>query len=272
MNILHRILPAPFLLCSLLSAQTVLRFETVLGNFEVQLYDQQGPERSTPLTAANFLAYVNNGAYQNSFLHRSVPGFVIQGGGFLVHENTIYSINTRPPVPNEPGNPNLRGTLAMAKLGGDPDSATSQWFINLADNRANLDEQNGGFTVFGHVLGDGMQVVDALAAVPTYQFDEPFSELPLLTPPPVYAEDLLYITRISIVPVEMNRVSLADGKVRLRWGGTGDAPVNVYRATNLVDQQWTRIASGVTLGNFEDANPPPAAFYKIERPAAASNE
>ena len=67
----------------------------------------------------------------------------------------------------------------MAKIGGDPDSATSQWFLNLADNTANLDGQNGGFTVFGQVVGNGMDVVDAIGALQTFAFSSPFGELPL---------------------------------------------------------------------------------------------
>lgn len=67
----------------------------------------------------------------------------------------------------------------MAKLGGDPDSATSQWFFNLSNNSANLDAQNEGFTVFGEVVGDGMVVVDAIAALPAFPFGGAFDNLPL---------------------------------------------------------------------------------------------
>jgi peptidyl-prolyl cis-trans isomerase A (cyclophilin A) len=154
---------------------TIVEFQTVMGDFEVNLYDN-----ATPATVANFLDYVNNGAYTSSVMHRSVPGFVLQGGGFTFDMATpLDSIPTSAPVVNEPEFANVRGTIAMAKSAGNPDSATSQWFFNLADNTANLDGQNGGFTVFGEVVGNGMNVVDAIAALPRYNFGGATGELPL---------------------------------------------------------------------------------------------
>lgn len=141
---------------------TLVRLESNLGEFEIELLDT-----NTPVTAANFLRYVNSGRYQGTIVHRGVPGFVIQAGGFTLRGNTLAEIPTFAAITNEPGVSNLRGTVAMAKLGGNPHSATSQWFINLSNNSANLDAQNGGFTVFARVFGDGMRVVDAMAAVPT---------------------------------------------------------------------------------------------------------
>lgn len=141
------------------------------GRFFVELFDASGPVRTTPLTAANFLRYVDNGLYANTILHRTVPGFITQGGGFSQPSAAgggPTAIPAYAAVANEFGNHNLRGTIAMAKLGGNPDSATNQWFVNLADNTANLDFQNGGFTAFGRVLGAGMAVVDSLAAIPTF--------------------------------------------------------------------------------------------------------
>ena len=165
--------------------------------FFVELFDQAGPSRTrtTPLTVANFLGYVDRGDYTNTIIHRSArtltnDPFVVQGGGFRVP--TVASnlpggvpptIAARPPVANEPGNTNVRGTIAMAKVGSDPNSATNQWFFNLGDNSANLDAQNGGFTTFGRVLGGGMTAVDAMAAVPTYDFGPPFDDLPLRNAP-----------------------------------------------------------------------------------------
>ena len=127
---------------------TIVQFQTVLGPFEVNLYDQ-----STPATVANFLAYVNAGAYDNVVVHRVVGGFVVQGGGFTYEgTETFADVVRNTPVVNEPKFSNVRGTIAMAKLSGDANSATNQWFINLGDNSANLDVQNGGFTVFGQVI------------------------------------------------------------------------------------------------------------------------
>lgn len=154
---------------------TIVRVETVLGNFDINLYDN-----ATPATVANFLGYVQNGDYSDSIFHRSVTSFIVQSGGFRTDLNAqVTNIPTNPAVTNEPVYSNVRGTIAMAKLGSDPNSATSQWFINLSNNAANLDDQNGGFTVFGEVTGAGMDVIDALAALPKFAFALPFDELPL---------------------------------------------------------------------------------------------
>lgn len=163
------------------SQATTARLQTTLGVVDIQLFDSAAPR-----TVANFLAYVNSGAYDNSFIHRSVPGFVIQGGGYTLGSapNSTNPVPALPPVVNEFSvtRSNLRGTIAMAKVGGDPNSATSQWFINLANNSVILDGQNGGFTVFGKVLGNGMDIIDAIAALPIVDASSAFSELPLATP------------------------------------------------------------------------------------------
>ncbi len=158
-----------------ISDATVVEFETVLGNFEVNLYDN-----ATPQTVSNFLNYVQNGNYSDSIFHRLVPGFIVQVGGFVTDQIAqISPIAANPPVNNEPTYSNVRGTIAMAKLAGDANSATNEWFFNLANNAANLDNQNGGFTVFGEITGDGMAVLDALAALPTYNFGGALTDLPL---------------------------------------------------------------------------------------------
>ena len=155
-------------------------FNTTLGTIPVLL-----TPGTTPLTVANFLNYVSQGAYTNSIVHRSVHGFVWQAGGFqLTSTPNIVQTPTNAPVPNEFGASNVRGTIAMAKLGTDPNSATSQFFFNESDaNAANLDHQNGGFTVFGNVIGTaGLAVMDAIAAVPVPVppvFASPLDEIPL---------------------------------------------------------------------------------------------
>src|SRR5262249_38283334 len=162
-----------------------LTVNTDAGSFNIELFDQQAPQ-----TVNNFFNYIEKGAYNNSIFHRSakqsdgVTPFVLQGGGFQFSSNpgNLTAIPTDPPVLNEPGISNTRGTLAMAKLGNDPNSATSQWFVNLANNSSNLDNQNGGFTVFGQVTPDTMTTVDALAKIPTQdrsKFNSALTDLPL---------------------------------------------------------------------------------------------
>lgn len=182
----------------------VVHIATTLGDVDVQLLTTDAPQ-----TVANFMGYVNRADYIQSFFHRSVPGFIVQGGGFTLTNDQVNTIPTVDPVVNEYKNSNLRGTMAMAKLGGDPNSATDQWFFNLADNSGNLDNQNGGFTVFGQVVGNGMDVVDAIAALKVVDGDvnnvnSPFHQVPVLssfTNSTIQPADLVYVNSISVLPL-----------------------------------------------------------------------
>lgn len=152
-----------------------VRLNTSLGDIDLLLF----PE-SDPITVENFLSYVRKGAYNNSVIHRSVPAFIIQSGGYNFTAGQFRTIPTDPPIQNEFRTSNTRGTIAMAKLGGNINSATSQWFFNLADNSSNLNIQNGGFTVFGRVLA-GLQIIDQIAAVPIYRLNSgALTDTPLL--------------------------------------------------------------------------------------------
>lgn len=123
-------------------------------------------EEKAPASVANFLAYVDSGFYDGTIFHRVIPGFMIQGGGLTAD---LQKKDTNDPVQNEAKNGlrNVRGSIAMARTSA-PHSATAQFFINHKDN-ANLDYPSfdgWGYAVFGRVT-DGMDVVDAIADVPT---------------------------------------------------------------------------------------------------------
>ena len=155
-----------------LAQDTTVRFKTNLGDIDVLML-----RGSAPLTVANFLGYVTRGDYTNTVFHRSVPGFIIQGGGF---NTSLGRINEGSSVRNEFRESNLRGTVAMAKLGTSANSATNQWFFNLANNSANLNNQNGGFTVFGRVVNSaGLGIMDRIAGVPLYNLGGAFDAIPL---------------------------------------------------------------------------------------------
>ena len=146
-------------------ANPVACFNTSMGDFCMELFEKQAPK-----TVANFLQYIENESYLNSIFHRSIPGFVMQTGGIKIISNEqgsqVSTIETLNPIENEFGISNTRGTVAMAKLSGNPDSATSQWFINLSNNSDSLNKQNGGFTVFGQIINNGMQVIEAVSNLP----------------------------------------------------------------------------------------------------------
>jgi cyclophilin family peptidyl-prolyl cis-trans isomerase len=148
------------------------------GIIRLELFDDEAP-----LTVQNFLSYVNNenlrGDYDGTFFHRAVSGFILQGGGFETRE-----IREHIPVGFEVHNEfdasrsNVRGTIAMAKTDIGPNTATSEFFFNLADNSGNLDRQNGGFTVFGRVTA-GLDVIDQIVALPRTNQGGALTDLPV---------------------------------------------------------------------------------------------
>jgi peptidyl-prolyl cis-trans isomerase A (cyclophilin A) len=123
-------------------------------------------ETKAPISTANFLAYIEDGFYNDTIFHRVIPGFMIQGGGFT---QDLQKKSTKDEIKNEwkNGLKNTRGTIAMARLGRQPDSATSQFFINLADNGFLDQPRDGaGYAVFGHIV-KGEDVLDAIGAAQT---------------------------------------------------------------------------------------------------------
>jgi len=142
----------------------IVLFDTTMGQIKIELDMQNAPN-----TSENFLGYVDDGYFVDTTFHRVIPGFMIQGGG--ITEDMQDKPSKRAPIQNEANNglKNDRGTLAMART-GDPHSATSQFFINLTDNgflNFTAESMQGwGYAVFGRVV-DGMDVVDAIAAVQT---------------------------------------------------------------------------------------------------------
>jgi len=191
---------------------TSVRVDTSLGDVVIDLL-----EEATPLTVENFLGYVKRGDYDGTVFHRSISDFIVQAGGFAVTDDDVAPtrIETASPVVNEPGISNTRGTVALAKLSGDPDSGTNQFFFNLADNSggtAALDTQNGGFTVFGRVT-DGIDVVDAIAARNTVDGGGAFTDLPYLNDTqPTGFDDVQYvfINGITVEPVVVDPIDPVD--------------------------------------------------------------
>lgn len=146
-----------------LYANTQMQIKTNLGNIEIELYNKQAP-----ISAKNFEKYVKSKFYNDTIFHRVIPGFMIQGGGF---DSKMNEKPTQPAIKNEASNglKNTRGTLAMART-NDPNSATSQFFINVADNTSlNKAPMNPGYAVFGKVT-KGMDVVDKIVKTPTTNY------------------------------------------------------------------------------------------------------
>jgi len=215
-------------------ALPIIRFTTFAGTIDVEMFSDR-----TPLTVQNFFNYMNRGDYDTTFFHRTVEDFIVQAGGFTANAG-FTSIRTDPAVRNEPGISNTRGTIAMAKLGNQPNSATSQFFFNLGNNASNLDNQNGGFTVFGKITSSaGLGVMDdigefervdatsqngAFGEVPVKDADA-FDDRGFLVP-----SDVITITRVAEImdiTAEPFRQLPTKGQVALS-NLSGSAQVIVY--------------------------------------------
>jgi peptidyl-prolyl cis-trans isomerase A (cyclophilin A) len=211
---LSLILAAVSLIAAAPARGTIVDFQTSEGHIYVRLFNS-----ATPLTVANFLNYANNGRYNGTFIDRYVSGFVSQGGSYTYTQQTGFvPITPFAPVLNEPGISNLPGTIAMAKVdpaqpGGGPNSATSAWFFNLVDNASNLDFQNGGFTVFGRVLGSSSWNV--VNQIQNYTYNAQAGVW-------LRNNSLYYISGIPILnvpPADYNGDGLADAADYTVWRG-----------------------------------------------------
>lgn len=258
-------------------AGTLVQFRTYFGDMEVELYD-----KDKPVTVQNFLNYVKSGRYQNEFAHRLVQGFVIQGGGFTLSNNTISAIPTFPPITNEYGVgqqfSNVFGTIAMAKLGGDTNSATSQWYFNLTNN-AILDAQNTNdlFVVFGHVIA-GTNILNIFnkfqnwtslpAPSPTNlvlvnYYSAPLNTLPVLTsnfPPPASSFVFVDITLLQVVITPVS-----GGGKQISWNSANGLTNIVEYTTNLPPVWNTLVATNGTGAQMvvTDNAVAPSRFYRV---------
>lgn len=224
----------------------------------IELFDD-----AAPLTVQNFLSYLTSSDpksnYKDTFFHRLSTGFVVQGGGF-----NVATPGTHIPTPFDVHNEfdgvsrsNLRGTIATAKTGLGPNTGNSEWFFNLANNASNLDAKNGGFTVFAKVI-QGMEVVDAIAALKTFNFSgatdngeasigtigSAFNDLPLQnysanpdgnpnTPPPTpTADNYVKLTGYTITPAPS--------------GMTGGVIYSINPAIDIVDATTGAVSNFVT--------------------------
>lgn len=150
---------------TVLANNTLIEMNTSMGLIEIELYNDQAP-----ISAKNFESYVKANFYTNTIFHRVIPNFMVQGGGF--DSNMVEKENKRATIQNESSNglSNKRGTLAMART-NDPNSARSQFFINLVDNQfLDRSAMNAGYAVFGEIK-KGMDVVDQIAKVPTGSYN-----------------------------------------------------------------------------------------------------
>lgn len=214
-----------------LSSDPIVTVDTNYGNFQIELLPSAAPQ-----SVANFLTYVQSGAFTDTIFHRSVPNFIVQTGGFTSSSTTFTStsqfqtIHTNAPIPLEYNLPNALGTVAMART-SDPNSATDEWFINTADNTQTLGASNsGGYAVFGKIIGNGMQVVNAIAAVPIATgLSGTFQSLPVDTN---NGNQLVRISSVTLDSIDGTVFSDVNGNGTLDSGERGVAGRTVYIDAN----------------------------------------
>jgi len=178
----------------------IVIIETSMGLIKARLH-----EDTAPITVKNFLSYVDEKFYDETIFHRVMSDFMIQGGGFAIPESTAKEKETRDSIRNESHQTrkNTRGTLAMART-PDPHSASCQFFINVVDNPGlDYPKNGGGYAVFGEVI-EGMEIVDQIKEVPT--FEAPLLSLAgrkwIVNPSPNVPIDPVFIQSIRRAPAD----------------------------------------------------------------------
>jgi len=245
----------------------VVRFHTDLGDIDTLLIQDVAPN-----TVANFLKYVRRGDYDNTFIHRSILNFVIQGGGFTFVNGQVVAIRQDAAVINEFHVSNTRGTLAMAKVAGNPNSATNQWFFNESNNNAaNLDTQNGGFTVFGRIISaSGLTTMDKIAVVPIDNQGPGFEELPLLNyikGQTVVDANLVHVLWIKVVPQIVALTHPSANTIHVQGRGQPSTSYKLEMSATPIGSGFTTSVT-VTTGTggnfaFDDTTPGTKKFYRV---------
>jgi cyclophilin family peptidyl-prolyl cis-trans isomerase len=260
------------------NAGTLVQFRTVFGDVEMELYDQD-----KPVTVQNFLNYIKSGRYQNEIAHRLVPGFVLQGGGFTLTANVISPVSTFPPITNEFGVgrkfSNVYGTIAMAKLGGNTNSATSQWFFNLANNSfLDAPDSNNFFVVFGHVLA-GTNVLNTFNTFQNYNGTQPSNLVANIDPNLNYAYypnfascplryPVLVQTNFIFVDISLLQIAIqpaAPGGEQIAWN-SATGLTNIVEFTTNFPPAWNTLVTtngnGTRMTVVDNAGSP-RRFYRV---------
>jgi cyclophilin family peptidyl-prolyl cis-trans isomerase len=267
--------------CAAAQGGTYVQFRTVWGDIDVELYDAD-----KPITVRNFLRYVESGLYQNTFFHRcptnqftGLTDFVVQGGGYVMQNCPVSPVVAAIPpfgtIPNEFGVgrifSNTYGTLAMAKVGGNTNSATSQWFFNLGNNSfLDAPNSNGYFTVFGRMIR-GTNVLNRYLGRSLnngiQNLGAPFDTLPVIYGGPGAPDcrELEYLD-ISLLNVQ---VKVQGASREISWNSLNTNRYRVEFTTNLPPVWQLLIATngignlGQTMRVTDPAGNAPRRFYRV---------
>ena len=257
------------------AAGTLAQFRTTFGDMTVELFAED-----KPVTVENFIRYVKGGAYHDMFIHRCDPGFVIQGGGYFITNRTTGKVIVKVPTFGAITNEydvgrrysNDYGTLAMARVGGLTNSATSEWFFNLTNN-AFLDSVDGGFTVFGKVVA-GTNVLNEFRGFRPFSPTNTIVDLRSTLGNAAFGEFPVLSTNVDYNALIYCDITLLDAPVvltinRLReisWNSINDRINDVEFTTSFPSVWQTLIRTNGTGGTLTVTDPGAGSasrFYRV---------
>jgi cyclophilin family peptidyl-prolyl cis-trans isomerase len=264
-------------------AATVATFTVSgIGSFDVELFDDK------PITVSNFLRYASSGRFENQLIHRWVPGFVIQGGGYRVDtsnpaEYDLVPVQKYAPITNETRvgtfRSNTFGTIAMARLGNDTNSASSEWFINLDDDNgrpleeggSNLDNASGGYTVFGRVISN-TNLLNLFVPPPPAHGIYIRNDIIPFTPFPVFTtnqnitfNDVIYVDLKIRRDMDLQVTRNFRGIRQIAWDSVAGVTNAVDYSANLTN--WVNFTNVIGTGSrmqFTESSDDAQRFYRVK--------